>query len=64
MQTAAVRDPGEARLVWIRDTAHLERIVVFEALLDEVRASERERPTGPLFPLPYDENGDLRSPFS
>ncbi len=22
------------------------------------------RPAGPLFPLPYDENGDLRSPFS
>ncbi len=43
---------------------HLERIAVSEALLDEVRAGEALRPAGPLFPLPYDENGDLRSPFS
>ena len=48
----------------MRDTAHLERIAVSEALLDEVRAGETLRPAGPLFPLPYDENGDLRSPFS
>ena len=64
MQTAGVRDPGGVRLAWIRDTAHLERIAVSEALLDEVRAGETLRPAGPLFPLPYDENGDLRSPFS
>ena len=64
MQTAGVRDPGAVRLAWIRDTAHLERIAVSEALLDEVRAGETLRPAGPLFPLPYDENGDLRSPFS
>ena len=64
IQTAGVREPGEARLAWIRDTAHLERIAVSEALLDEVRAGEALRPAGPLFPLPYDENGDLRSPFS
>ena len=64
MQTAGVRDPGEVRLAWIRDTAHLGRIAVSEALLDEVRAGETLRPAGPLFPLPYDENGDLRSPFS
>ena len=43
---------------------HLERIAVSEALLDEVRAGETLRPAGLLFPLPYDENGDLRSPFS
>jgi hypothetical protein len=64
LQTAGVRDPREARLAWIRDTAHLEHIAVSEALLDEVRAGEALRPAGPLFPLPYDENGDLRSPFS
>ncbi len=64
VQTAGIRDPGEARLAWIRDTSHLERIAVSEALLDEVRAGGTLRPAGPLFPLPYDENGDLRSPFS
>ena len=64
LQTSGVRDPAEARLAWVRDTAHLERIAVSEALLDEVRAGEALRPAGPLFPLPYDENGDLRSPFS
>jgi hypothetical protein len=64
MQTAGVRDPAAARLAWIRDTAHLERIAVSEALLDEVRAGETLRAAGPLFPLPYDENGDLRSPFA
>ena len=57
-------DPDEARLAWIRDTAHLERIAVSEALLDEVRAGAALRPAGPLFPPPYDEKGDLRSPFS
>ena len=64
IQTSGVRDPAEVRLAWVRDTAHLERIVVSEALLDEVRAGEALRTAGPLFPLPYDENGDLRSPFS
>jgi len=63
IQTSGVRDPGEVRLAWVRDTAHLERIAVSEALLDEVRAGETLRPAGPLFPPPYDENGDLRSPF-
>ena len=64
MQTAGVRDPADVRLAWVRDTGHLERIAVSEALLDEVRAGETLRPAGPLFALPYDENGDLRSPFS
>ena len=71
LQTAGVRDPDEARLVWIRDTAYLERIAVSEALLDEVRAGETLRPagpalraTGPLFALPWDEHGDLVSPFA
>ena len=64
MQTAGVRDPADVRLAWVRDTGHLERIAVSEALLVEVRAGETLRPAGPLFPLPYDENGDLRSPFS
>ena len=64
LQTAGIRDPDEARLAWIRDTAHLERIAVSEALLDEVRAGAALRPAGPLFPPPYDENGDLRSPFA
>ena len=50
--------------MWIRDTAQLLRLAVSAALLDEVRAGEALRPAGPLFPLPYDENGDLRSPFS
>jgi hypothetical protein len=63
-QTAGVSSVDEVRLAWIRDTAHLERIAVSEALLDEVRTRETLRPAGPLFPLPYDENGDLRSPFS
>jgi hypothetical protein len=64
IQTAGIREPGEVRLAWVRDTAHLERIAVSEALLDEVRAGETLRAAGPLFPLPYDGNGDLRSPFS
>jgi hypothetical protein len=76
IHTAGV-SPADARLVWIRDTAHLERIAVSEALLDEVRAGETLRPAGPglpaagpvlrpagpLFPLPYDANGDLHSPL-
>jgi hypothetical protein len=64
LQTAGIRDPDAARLAWIRDTAHLERIAVSEALLDEVRAGAALRPAGALFPQPYDANGDLESPFS
>jgi len=64
LQTAGIREPRAARLAWIRDTAHLQRIAVSEALLDEVRAGAALRPAGPLFPPPYDEKGDLRSPFS
>jgi hypothetical protein len=64
IQTSGVRNPADVRLVWVRDTARLERIAVSEALLEEVRAGEALRPAGPLFALPYDENDDLRSPFS
>ena len=52
LQTAGIRDPDQARLAWIRDTAHLERIAVSEALLDEVRAGAALRPAGPLFLRP------------
>jgi hypothetical protein len=69
--TTSGAGPDDVRLAWIRDTAHLERIAVSEALLDEVRAAGTSRssgpalrPTGPLFPLPYDEHGDLLSPFA
>lgn len=63
LQTSGVREPRDVRLAWIRDTTHLERLAVSEALLEEVRAGEALRPAGPLFTLPYDANGDLRSPF-
>ena len=64
MQTSGVRHAKDVRLAWVRDKSHLERMAVSEALLDEVRAGETLRPAGPRFPLPYDENGDLQSPFS
>jgi hypothetical protein len=71
LQTAGVRDPGEVRLAWIRDTTYLERIAVSEALLDEVRAGAAARPSGPalrpagsLFAPPYDAHGNLISPFA
>lgn len=63
VQTAGA-SPADVRLAWIRDTAHLERIAVSEALLDEVRAGEALRPAGPLFPLPFDERGNLVSPLA
>jgi hypothetical protein len=73
IHTAGV-SPADVRLAWIRDTAHLERLAVSEELWNGLRArtlpagpehtGERLRPAGPLFPLPYDESGDLRSPFA
>jgi hypothetical protein len=73
IHTAGV-SPADVRLAWIRDTAHLERLAVSEELWNGLRArtlpagpehtGEGLRPAGPLFPLPYDESGDLRSPFA
>ena len=31
--------------------------------IGDLPAGETLRPAGPRFPLPYDEDGDLRSPF-
>jgi hypothetical protein len=64
LQTAGVSEPRAARLAWIRDTSHLERLVVSEALLSEVRADAALRLVGPPFPAPFDARGDLVSPFA
>ena len=62
--TAGVDDPARARVAWIRDTASLERLAVSTALLGEGRAEAAPlRPLGPPFALPYDADGNLRSPF-
>jgi hypothetical protein len=64
LQTAGIRDPDEIRLAWIRDTAHLERFAVSQALLGELQAGDTLRLAGPLFPPPFDASGDLVSPFA
>jgi hypothetical protein len=72
LDTCGVLQAADARLVWIRDTAHLEVIWVSEALSAEVVASGGGSPEQraalsvldePTV-LPFDERGDLISPFA
>ena len=47
-----------------RGTGDLPAVLRPRSALRECEAGETLRLAGPLFPPPYDENGDLRSPFS
>jgi hypothetical protein len=59
LQTCFGVAPERAKVVRIRDTKHLDRIAVSQAVLDEVKGSTELEPLGPARPLRFDEGGYL-----
>lgn len=55
---------AELRIVAMRDTLHLERLLVSEALLPQVREQQDLEIEGPLGPVPLDAHGRWISPFA
>lgn len=60
LQTCFGVGPERARIVRIRDTKHLEKIAVSQAVLDEVASSPEFEVLGPAAPLEFDAEGNLR----
>ena len=59
LQTCFGVGPARAKVVRIRDTKHLERIAVSQAVLDEIGGSPEFEVLGPLEPLQFDADGNL-----
>ncbi len=56
-------DPGEQRLVWIRNTLNLDRLAISDALAREVAALDGWRLRPEKCPLQFDREGNLASPL-
>lgn len=53
------RPPSQARILWIRDTVHLDEVLASRALLAEVGGRSDLRVHGEPGPLPFDAHGNL-----
>lgn len=56
-----IKDPGSFRLVYIKNTLHLDEVWVSEPLYEQLRMKPLEWLEGP-FPLPFDNEGNLLLP--
>lgn len=54
-----LRAPADARVLWVRDSLHLDRVWASRALLDEATDREDLALAGPVEPLPWEASGDL-----
>lgn len=59
LQTCFGKSPEQAKVVRIRDTKHLDRIAVSQAVLDEVAGSQEFEALGPAEPLRFDAEGNI-----
>ncbi|HMR34375.1 MAG TPA: hypothetical protein PKA13_17385 [Geminicoccaceae bacterium] len=59
LQTCFGKSPEQAKVVRIRDTKHLEKIAVSQAVLDEVAGSSEFEVLGQPEPLRFDDEGDI-----
>ena len=55
--------PEEYRIAWIRNTLDLERIALSEAYLGRLEGIDSARTAGAPFPVTFDGDGNLVSPF-
>lgn len=60
---SGVLDPRDLRIVWIKNTLHLEYLYTSEAMIDEVRANPTLEILGEPFDFPFDSEGNLLSPW-
>ena len=56
---SGVFDPKDLRILWIKDTLHLEHLYASEALLEEARTRPRVEVLGEPFDFPFDKDGNL-----
>ena len=54
-----LRTPADARVLWIRDTLHLDRVWASRAVLDEAAGRDDLEVAGPVGPLPLGPDDDL-----
>jgi hypothetical protein len=59
LATIGLREPSEARMVWIKDTLHLERFRCTENLLASIPSDWQYEVITEPSELPFDTNGDL-----
>jgi len=64
LDTIGLTPPERARVIWIRDTADLECVRVSEAYADEIAERDDLEIDGEPLPWPFDEDGNLESPFA
>ncbi len=63
MNSIGLYEPGELRIVWIRDTAHLERVCLSRVLAEQARGRDDLELLGEPFRFPFDEEDNLVSPL-
>ena len=59
MPMIGLRAPSDARILWARDTLHLDEVVCSAPLLDEAAVRDDLDVVGEPFELPFDANGNL-----
>lgn len=59
--TIGLTPPEEAKIIHISDTLHLKEVLVSAAYQDQLAGRDDLIPDGPPIPMPFDNNGDLRS---
>jgi len=64
LDTIGLTPPEEARVIWIRDTANLECVRVSEAYAHAVAERDDLEAEGEPQPWPFDDSGDLQSPYA
>lgn len=62
-ENSGVFNPRDLRIVWIKNTLELEYLYASEPLLKEARSNPRLEIVGNPFEFPFDENGNLISPY-
>jgi len=60
LDTLAMEDTRQARILHIQDTLTLEHLAASEAYREEIEADERLEITGPPFELSFDDKGQIR----
>lgn len=59
LAATGLAEPPQARLLWIRDTLHLDEVECAAAYWDEAQSRKDLEVLTPLRPLPLDEQGNL-----
>ncbi|MGQ9648254.1 MAG: hypothetical protein ACUVWO_17135, partial [Thermodesulfobacteriota bacterium] len=60
---SGILNPRDLRIVWAKNTLELEYLYASEPLLKEARSDPRLEIVGNPFEFPFDQNGNLISPY-